>query len=298
MTQYALKTWVSGLIGAVSLLGAMGAGVPAAAQDTVRNDRLSVEITGQGRDVILVPGYASSREVWRPTAERLSPHYRVHLVQLAGFAGEPWIHGDGAFLEPAMQAIADYAETLDRPAYIGHSMGGVIGLKLAQDAPQRFSRVMSVDSLPFYGSLMGPDATVDTVRPAATQMRAAILAATPAAFEAQQTATASAMTLTETYWPQIVGASLTSDRQALATAISELVVTDVRAGLASMTTPVWAVYAVDTTTPVGAMARTVWTREYQSLPNVRLEGIEGSRHFIMVDQPERLYALIDDFLKP
>ncbi|HST92887.1 MAG TPA: alpha/beta hydrolase, partial [Brevundimonas sp.] len=35
------------------------------------SDRLSVEIVGSGPDVILIPGFASSREVWRTEAERL-----------------------------------------------------------------------------------------------------------------------------------------------------------------------------------------------------------------------------------
>ncbi|MDP3379399.1 MAG: alpha/beta hydrolase, partial [Brevundimonas sp.] len=51
------------------------------------SDRLSVEVLGAGPDVILIPGYASSREVWRAEAERLSATHRVHMVQLAGFAG-------------------------------------------------------------------------------------------------------------------------------------------------------------------------------------------------------------------
>ena len=32
-----------------------------------------------------------------------------------------------------------------------------------------------------------------------------------------------------------------------------------------------------------------------ALPNVRMEAVENSRHFIMYDQPERLNALIDRF---
>ena len=51
------------------------------------SDRLSVEVIGSGPDVILIPGFGSSREVWRAEATRLAPTHRVHLVQLAGFAG-------------------------------------------------------------------------------------------------------------------------------------------------------------------------------------------------------------------
>ena len=103
------------------------------------SDRLSVEVMGQGPDVILIPGFASSREVWRPLARRLSATHRVHLVQLAGFAGEAWTHGDGAFVQPAVDELARYAATLDRPAVIGHSMGGLSGLLLAQQHPTAVS---------------------------------------------------------------------------------------------------------------------------------------------------------------
>ena len=113
------------------------------------SDRLSVEVLGSGPDVILIPGYASSREVWRVEAERLSATHRVHMVQLAGFAGEAWTHGDGPFLQPALDDLARYVREggLERPAVIGHSMGGLTALMLAQQNPDRIGRVMSVDSL-------------------------------------------------------------------------------------------------------------------------------------------------------
>ena len=63
---------------------------------------------GSGPDVILIPGLASSREVWRPLATRLAATHRVHLVQLAGFAGEPWNHGDGPFVAPEVEELARY----------------------------------------------------------------------------------------------------------------------------------------------------------------------------------------------
>ena len=98
------------LLGLAICAPSMAVGVSAAlAQDAARltvpattpfvSDRLSVEVIGQGPDVILIPGFGCSREVWRVTAERLKATHRVHLVQLAGFAGEPWSHGDGPFVQ-------------------------------------------------------------------------------------------------------------------------------------------------------------------------------------------------------
>src|ERR1043165_6358547 len=50
--------------------------------------RFSVEVRGSGPDVILIPGLTEGRNVWAGTV-RAVPGYRYHLVQVAGFGGEP-----------------------------------------------------------------------------------------------------------------------------------------------------------------------------------------------------------------
>ena len=261
------------------------------------SDRLSVEVIGQGPDVILIPGFASSREVWRPLAQRLAATHRVHLVQLAGFAGEPWSHGDGAFVQPAVDELARYAATLNKPAVIGHSMGGLVGLMMAQQHPEAVGRVMSVDSLPFFSAMFGPTATAEGARPFADQAAAVILSADAADFRQQQEQTAVGMMKTEAARPAMVEWSMASDRHAMASAIREVMTTDARPGLAAMTTPVWALYAADANGGApAAMADAVWGREYAALPGVKLVRVEDARHFIMTDQPERLGVLVDEFL--
>jgi pimeloyl-ACP methyl ester carboxylesterase len=44
------------------------------------------------------------------------------------------------------------------------------------------------------------------------------------------------------------------------------------------------------------MADGLWAREYASLPGVRLIRVDGSRHFIMADQPARFAELMDQLL--
>lgn len=261
------------------------------------SDRLSVEVMGQGPDVILIPGFASSRDVWRPLAQRLAAKHRVHLMQLAGFAGEPWTHGDGAFVQPVVDDLARYAATLNRPAVIGHSMGGLTGLLVAQQHPEAVGRVMSVDSLPFFSALYGPTATVESARPFADQAAAGILNADAAGYRVQQERTAAGMMRNEAGRAAMVEWSMASDRQAMASAIRDVMTTDARPGLAAMTTPVWAVYAADANGGAqAAMADGMWGREYAALPGVKLVRVDDSRHFIMTDQPERLSALVDEFL--
>ncbi|MDP2764311.1 MAG: alpha/beta hydrolase [Brevundimonas sp.] len=272
---------------------------PAVAQAAFTSDRLSVEVVGSGPDVVLIPGFASSREVWRAEAERLKATHRVHLVQLAGFAGEPWTHGDGPFVQPMADELVRYVREagLERPAVIGHSMGGMTGLLLAQQHPDLVGRVMSVDSLPFFGALFGPQVTAETARPFAEQAAAGMLAADEAGFRAQQAQTAIGMARDPATRTAMVEWSMASDRRALASAIREVMTTDLRPGLAAMTTPVWAVYAADADGGApAATADAAWSREYAALPGVRLVRVDDSRHFIMADQPERFAELVDQFL--
>jgi len=290
----------SALLLAGGILSLMAPRMAAAqAAPAFASDRLSVEVLGAGPDVILIPGYASSREVWRAEAERLSATHRVHMVQLAGFAGEPWVHGDSPFVQPVIDELARYIDEagLQDPAVIGHSMGGMSALMLAQQYPALVGKVMSVDSLPFFSALFGPQVTVDTARPFAAQAAAATLSADDASFRAGQVQGAAGYVNDPATQAAMVEWGMASDRQALATAIKEVMLTDLRPALPAMTTPVWAVYAADANGGAPpAMADALWQREYATLPGVTLIRVDDSRHFIMADQPERFSEIVDRFL--
>lgn len=285
--------------GSVALaVRAEAAPVPAV-QSAFASDRLSVEVVGAGPDVILIPGLASSREVWRAEADRLKATHRVHLVQLAGFAGEPWGHGDGPFVQPVVAELARYIREagLERPAVIGHSMGGLGAVLLAQAEPGLVGRVMSVDSLPFFSAMFGPSATPESARPFAAQAAAGILGADEASFRAQQAQGAIGLARDPAAREAIVEWSMATDRRAMAAAMSEVMTTDARPGLAAMTTPAWAVYASDADGGApAAMADALWGGEYAALPGVKLVRVDGARHFIMADQPARFAELVDQFL--
>ncbi|WP_191553863.1 alpha/beta fold hydrolase [Brevundimonas aurantiaca] len=272
---------------------------PGAVAPAFASDRLSVEVVGRGPDVILIPGYGCSREVWRATADRLKATHRGHLVQLAGFAGQPWTHGDGPLLEPAVEALAAYVQTagLQKPAVIGHSMGGLSALMLAQRHPEAVGRVMAVDNLPFFSALFGPQVTPETARPFADQAAQAMLSQDEAALRAAQEQGAIGLARDPATRTAMVDWTLASDRRALATAIHEVMTTDVRPGLAAMTTPVTVLYAADANGGApAAMADALWGREYAALPGVKLIRVDDSRHFIMADQPQTFAQRVDQFL--
>jgi len=301
------RAWCALVSGAALAVG-LGVAVQARAAEPAAHtapaafasDRLSVQVVGSGPDVILIPGMASSREVWTAQAERLKATHRVHLVQLAGFVGEPWSHGDGAFVQPVVDELARYVreQKLSQPAVIGHSMGALIGLRLAQDHPGLVGKLMSVDSLPFFSALYGPTATVETATPIAANMAQTLIAMPGDAFAASQAQTGAGMARDPAMQEAIVRWSLASDRHAIAAAMRDVMTTDARPGLATMTTPVTALYAADADGGApAAMAEALWGREYATLPGVKLIRVDDSRHFIMADQPERFGELVDAFLE-
>ncbi len=118
-----------------------------------------------------------------------------------------------------------------------------------------------------------------------------------AAFRSGQVQTAATMARDEATRAAMVEWSMASDRRAMAAAMRDVMTTDLRPGLAAMTTPVWAIYAADADGGAAAgLADGLWAREYTGLPGARLIRVDDSRHFIMADQPARFAALVDQFL--
>src|SRR5437868_4763005 len=72
-----------------TLLIAVVAGHVSAAMADAVPDRIIVTVRGKGTDVVLIPGLASSSAEWDATAKHLEDRHRLHVIQIAGFAGSP-----------------------------------------------------------------------------------------------------------------------------------------------------------------------------------------------------------------
>ncbi|HTW94802.1 MAG TPA: alpha/beta hydrolase [Tepidisphaeraceae bacterium] len=264
------------------------------------SDRITVTVHGHGPDVLLIPGLASSSTVWDQTVKRLEGRYRLHVVQVAGFAGAaPRGNAKGTVLQPTVDAIDAYikANKLKQPSVIGHSFGGLVGLMLAEQHPEDVGKLMIVDSLPFFSVLMGAN-DVAAAAPEAAAMRDNIIAQTQddyALTEAQVMPTmvkSSEACKTATLW------AIASDKSVVARAMYDVMTTDMRPKLARIKTPVTVLYPWDVTM---GMSRSVVDGLYQGnfagLPNKTMVRIDGSYHFIMFDQPQAFEAQVEAFLK-
>ena len=264
-------------------------------------DRISVEVVGHGPDLVFVPGLSSSRETWRHTAERLRGQYRLHLVQVAGFAGEAARANAAApGFEPTAEAIDAYlVEAHLTPAtYIGHSLGGTMGLYLAEHHPEHLKKVLMVDSLPFYGVLMGgPDTTTEKLKPMAEGARYAMTHSTPEQAAANSDKIISMMVNDPEGKRLAIGWGKLSDRTVVANAMVEDMLLDLRPGLPTIKTPMTLVYPFDAASGM-PLERWDWLyhSQYAPLPGIALVRVDGSKHFVMFDQPAKFDAALDAFL--
>jgi pimeloyl-ACP methyl ester carboxylesterase len=262
--------------------------------------RFSVVVEGNGPDVLLIPGLSTPREVWAGARAALGGRYRLHLVQLNGFGGSPaGANQEGEILAPTVDELRRYVEAnrLERPAVVGHSLGGLIGLMLAQSAPDKVGRLMTIDSLPFAGALAGPAATAESLKPQAAAMRDMMAApATPEQRAAGAAGIAGALAKTPEARGRVARWVATADPKVAAGMTYEGFTTDARPGLAGLDVPVTILYAWNEATLPEAQAKALFEGAWATAPRARFHPVADSFHFIMLDQPERFGALLREFL--
>ena len=268
------------------------------------NERLphiSIQVSGAGDPVVLIPGLSTPRAVWDGVTPELARKHRVLLVQVNGFAGED----PGANLQPGILdgIVADLSSYVashkpGRVRFIGHSMGGLAALKFAKAHPDQVDRVMVVDSLPFFAVLMDPNATADAVKPAAEAMRAKVASAygkpvDPAAVEANVKSLAlkpESLALMKKW-----GAA--ADPRVTAEALYEDLTTDIRPDLASIKTPVTLVVPWSNTGFGEERTLAFYKHQYATLPNASIIGVAEAGHFVMLDQPQEFATAVANFVK-
>lgn len=263
---------------------------------------ISVQTAGKGPAVILVPGLSSPRESWDGTWERLATDHKVYLVQVNGFGGsEPLANLKPGLLDGIVADLNTLIarDKLTKPALMGHSMGGLVGMMLAARHPDSLGRLMIVDSLPYFGVLMAPgmNVTVADVQPRAAMMRDAVAAgygkpANPAAIEQNL----QGMTLKPENLVRMRKWAAAADPRVTAQALYEDLTTDMRGELGKITVPVTVAYAWNETYPRKEQAAQFYAAQYAGLTGVKLAGIGPAAHFVMLDQPALFDKALDAFL--
>lgn len=264
------------------------------------SNRITVRTEGAGPDVVLIPGLNSSPRAWASTVAAL-PGYRYHLVQVAGFAGQPaGGNTEGKVAAPVAEEIARYIKEagLKQPAVIGHSLGGTMGMMLAARHPDALSRLMVVDMYPYLGSFFaGPGAGPEQVEAVANAMMTGIRSASPEQRARNTSDTIAGMVNTEAMRAGAISDSAASDLDVSSRAYRELIVTNLIPELGNITKPVTVLYVQPRSVPIPAeQFDFAYRSAYAPVRKLTLKRIPDSAHFIMWDQPQRFQEEVKAFL--
>ncbi|MET3115974.1 pimeloyl-ACP methyl ester carboxylesterase [Undibacterium sp. GrIS 1.8] len=258
-----------------------------------------VNITGQGKPMILIPGLASSGAVWDDTVAHYSGQYRCIVLTLSGFAGAPAT--DGPLIKQAEEQLANYIITnkLQQPVIVGHSLGGFLALKLASDYPAAVGKVVIVDSLPALGATQMPSITTPQLEEMASNMRNSMLHSDDASRATMRRQAAVSMVSKPADVERVISWSEKSDQTAVANAMYEMMSQDMRQDISKIKAPTlvlgtWIAYR--DYAPRSAIENTFKT-QYAQLPQAKIELADNARHFMMFDDPQWMFDRMDSFLK-
>lgn len=257
-----------------------------------------VRVVGQGPDVLLIPGLASSGDVWNATVDQLARNHRCHVFTLAGFAGVP--PQPGPLLDRVDAAMADYItqNRLQAPVVVGHSLGGFVALRLAIGHPADVGRLVIVDALPALGAQTMDGLTPTQLRDFEPKLRAQLLAQDPATYSTFQAQQISSMVTAAADVALVREWGRRSDRVTVIEAMTDMLGYDLRPALSRVKAPtlVMAAANADKSGTSEADVQALYERQYRTLQGVRIVFDPKARHFIMMDDPAWFEATLVAFI--
>jgi len=261
--------------------------------------RFAVQKSGSGSPMIFIPGLNSPGSVWQGMADHYAGHYETYTLTLAGFAGVP-LQG-----EPSLRAVKDELVSylrehdLNKVVLVGHSLGGFLALWVSAEVPDRVSRVVIVDSLPFFPLVWNPSATEDNMRESARQQTQGIAASTEESRRQYYTQNTPALVSGEKDIAAIVKASMDSDPRMTAQSMYEMYTTDLRDELANIKAPILVLGSCYTAKMMGGSKESVeaqFETQYRNGKHVKIFVHDTAKHFIMLDDLAWIIKHTDAFL--
>jgi pimeloyl-ACP methyl ester carboxylesterase len=258
------------------------------------------EVVGSGKPVILIPGLMSDQRVWDSLAVELSKTNSVHRISIAGFGETP------AVKEQALSAVKQQLLTyiavnkLDKPAIIGHSLGGFMAFWLAAEKPDMVGPIVSVDGLPFIGPLFTQtnSTTVDSLKGQAETMKGMYGSMTQQQLVAQTRFGLNRQAKSESSKNMIIEMAGKSSPAVVGDAVYTLMTHDLRSQLSQIKSPILLLGASGAFTEQKdhLRVRKLYNEQLSGASNAKLMMNTDSRHFIMFDDASWLNQQVVQFL--
>jgi pimeloyl-ACP methyl ester carboxylesterase len=257
------------------------------------SEPVSVEVTGKGQPIVLIPGFTVPGAIWNPLVKKLEKNYECHIVTFAGFGGKEPI--EFPWLPKIKESLKNYIlkNNLQNASIIGHSLGGTIATWLAAQKDLKLSKIILIDALPASGALMIPNFNPENLiyeSPYNNQQ----LAMDAVTFEQTATAMAKGMSLKKSAQGKIKNWIQEADRKTYVYGYTDFLKLDLRADLKHITIPVTIIAASQ---PYGEkLVKQTYKNQYANLKDYNFIIAEDSAHFIMLDQPEWFLKQIQTIL--
>jgi len=245
------------------------------------------EAYGRGKPVILLHGWLGSWGCWLGTMEALAPQYRAYALDFWGF-GESDKRRESYEISDFVALVDQFMERLgiQKAPVIGHSMGGTVALNLALNQPQRVEKVAVVGSpidgrsLSLFLKLAGSPWIAFLVFHSPSLLRLGIKIFSPW------------IAASYTEWYKLLMRDLSKvTLESFLWSINSLHHTDLRPRLGMLRMASLGVY--------GRGDKVVDPRQselFKRIANSRVEMLDGSRHFPMLDEPGRFHPILTSFL--
>lgn len=245
----------------------------------------------QGTPVLLIPGYASSPEVWQTTIANLEKEHRLFVLHFAGFVGMP--AQDSANFDVWAAEVSQWLNQapMEEVTIIGHSMGGVMALWLAAELPHKVSKVVVVDALPCLSALNNPAFRADPNFSCEANIRQ-MTALNDSAFKALQQQGAPWLVNDAVWQLKLVDWSMRSDRHTLASVYCSFMQTDIRPKLSQIKARV----LVQLEAPFTGY-RSAIEAQYENLKGAELVYAPKGLHFVMIDAADWYFESLLAFLR-
>ncbi|MDX6250829.1 MAG: 3-oxoadipate enol-lactonase [Kribbellaceae bacterium] len=241
--------------------------------------RLDYQMTGpeDAPVVLLGSSLGTTREMWAPQLEPLSERFRVIAFDHRGHGGSEVPPGPYS-IEDLGGDVVELLNSLlvERASYVGISLGGAVGLWLAENAPDRFHRfvLMCPPAYPAAGAQVWTDR--------AAQVRA------------EGTQSIVDATLGRWFLPEFKDIEplreqlLNTSDEGYAACCEALGAMDLRDELAEITAPVLLITAEsDTSIPPETVVPLA-----SQIPGAQLEIIENAAHLVSYSHPEVINHLL------
>jgi pimeloyl-ACP methyl ester carboxylesterase len=103
---------------------------------------------GDGPTLVLLHGFAASKEVWLPMAKIMTPHFHLVIPDLPGWGESSRDAGASYNIDAQAARLAGFVQALGlrRFVLVGHSMGGAIAGVYAAAHPENVNELALVDA--------------------------------------------------------------------------------------------------------------------------------------------------------